>query len=132
MYIDTHQNKGVYMKKLLSAILIFSGLVASANTVETTYLKNSVLPSKLQQMIIDAVQTKCGNATSQYGLREINTDFTVGDFNGEPYTFFTTEFDSRYYSDGMHPTYTRITVYSELRGNAAYAVGRIVSDVCEQ
>jgi len=121
------------MKNLFLLGLICVGLQQSvfANTVESVYNKDSVLPLTLQQMVIDALQVKCPQAISQYGLHEIQTELRSGEFEGSPYAFYTTSFDSRYYFDGMHPSYTRITVYTEDRGGKLN-VGRIVSDVCEQ
>ena len=115
---------------MISMIVSFH-LAALANTVESAYLQNSILPQELKGMILDALQAKCPEAISPYGLSEVETVVRSGDFQGKPYRFYTTNFRSRYYSDGMHPATLNITVYSADR-SGTFDTGRIVSDLCEQ
>lgn len=120
-------------RKFALFIVLFNSISSvKANTVTTAYLKDSVIPNELKALILVDLQAKCAEAISPYGLSEIQTTMTHGVFEGQPYTFYTTQFNSRYYFDGMHPSTIVITVYSEKRGDSPFATGRIVSDVCEQ
>ncbi len=121
------------MKSLFAFVLSFVAVsVAFANTVESVYKIDSMLPSQLKQLIITEVTRKCPDSITPYGLNEMQTVVQSGSFEGEAYSFYTTQFDSRYYFDGMHPSHTVLTVYSEQRGADKFSVGRMVSDICEQ
>ena len=122
----------MFTKLVLLIVLIYSISSVNANTVTTAYLKDSIIPNELKALILVDLQKKCPEAISPYGLSENQTTMTHGVFEGTPYTFYTTQFNSVYYFDGMHPSTIVITVYSEKRGDSPFATGRIVSDVCEQ
>lgn len=120
---------------LSAAVLVLSGLQAQANTAVSTYVAKTVLPLSLQVQILKELKARCPEAISEFGLTEVETELKTGSFEKRGYRFYTTTFRSHYYSDGMHPAWTRITVYSEERElenqSVELGVGRIVSDLCE-
>ncbi len=96
-------------------IVVFAqlvSLVASANTLESVYQKNSILPVGLQKEILIGLSEKCPQGISNFGLKEIRTTAQKSQMNGQDVIFYTTAFESRYYFDGMHPSTTNIEVQS--------------------
>ena len=99
------------MKSVLIGLMLTIGLSASANTTESVYKKDSILPAALKEQIIQYISKQCPQDISAYGLNEIQTVVT---YQSEPDVESRTEFEtvltSRYYFDGMHPVTQEIRV----------------------
>ena len=56
------------MKSVLIGLMLTIGLSALANTTESVYKKDSVLPTELKEQIIQFISEKCPQDISAYGL----------------------------------------------------------------
>lgn len=84
------------MKNAYLAALALVGTAAYANTVETVFKNDTLLPPELKARVLAAVEEQCAHVLTAYGLRELHTDATP--------TSFVTTFQSHHYdSDGYHP-----------------------------
>lgn len=124
------------MKKQLLPMLLLSVSLAQANTVESSFQIHSELPSELRVKVLETIKSQCGNLISAYGLREIRTDVRVDRVDqGIRDYYYETTLSSRYYFDGMHPTYTTITVesahYDVINGEPFAVISVESPDNCE-
>jgi hypothetical protein len=107
------EEKELRMKKF-GLILAFLSIVTSfANTAESVYLKDSVLPQSLRHRVLDQIKIRCPDISVELGLKEISTrvhyekiDQGVLDY------FYTTTFLANYRFDGIHLSFAYITVES--------------------
>lgn len=93
----------------------------SANTVQSTFNKHSILPADLKVRVLKYVTEHCRDIVSDYGLSEVKTEieFKMPD-RGMTDTYFKTVLNSRYYSDGMHPANVFISVETVEYDSPAY------------
>jgi hypothetical protein len=97
---------------LLAAILVVS-LKGYSNTIESTFLKETILSIALQQTILDQLNLECAEGISEYGLSEVSSVVLSKKSElGTKDTIYRTEFSSQYYFDGMHPSHQRLIVDS--------------------
>lgn len=97
---------------LLIALAQFTALTAKANTPESVYKKDTVLPLILQQEILKIVSANCTQGISQNGLTEQQTTAEANMKQGADMIIYSTIFDSRYLFDGTHPIHSQIEVQS--------------------
>ena len=126
------------MKSVLIGLMLTIGLSALANTTESVYKKDSVLPTELKEQIIQFISEKCPQDISAYGLSEVQTEITFqSDPDVESQTGYETIFTSRYYFDGMHPSTQEIKVATSKNrshtGSMIYVINRLITQSgCEQ
>jgi hypothetical protein len=97
----------------MTLILLFVPLASFANSVETVFNASSALPAELQVRVLEAVKARCSRGLTFNTLRETSTrvrkervDQGIVDY------FYTTDLETTYYFDGMHPVGATITVES--------------------
>ncbi len=126
------------MNSVLIGLMLTIGLSTFANTTESVYEKDSVLPTELKAEIIQYISEKCPQDISAYGLKEVDTQVVnQSELDVEVLTEYETVFTSRYYFDGMHPSTQEIKVVSS---KGRYHTGKvyttihqlIVQNGCEQ
>lgn len=101
------------MKSFILAMGFLFTVTSQANTIESAFKSDSVVPKELQVRILESVTTQCGELVTQYGLSEIITKVREDKVDqGMVDYFYETTFKSRYYPDGMHPGSTYLTVES--------------------
>ena len=109
------------MKSILCGLFVaLMTITATANTTDSVFKADSLLPVPLQEKIIYELKMKCPQSISAYGLKEVQTKMTVVDKeerDAESATQFETSFTSRYFPDGMHPSYQEIKVLSSTYNN---------------
>lgn len=125
------------MKALIVAGITVLSLSSFANTTESVFKKDSQVPQDLQVRILETLKVKCANLLINYGLTEVSTNVRVDKVDqGITDVYFTTEFSSRYYFDGMHPSYADITVesvqYSYQNGDNLSVLKISSPDICEE
>ncbi len=114
------------------------GFSTFANTTESVYKKDSVLPTELKAQIIQYITEKCPQDISAYGLKEVDTQVVnQSELDVEVETSYETILTSRYYFDGMHPITQEIKVISTKRrshtGRLDFLINRLVTQSgCEQ
>jgi hypothetical protein len=99
--------------KLVIAAFILQIIIPSVfgNTIDSVFLKNSLLSVKIQALILDELNNNCSSGISAYGLTENSSRIESVVLNGDKIEKdFITELSSRYYFDGYHPTYQRIVI----------------------
>lgn len=102
----------------------------SANTIQSTFKADTILPAGLQTEILNALNLNCPQGIVGYGLREVQTEVVRADHSTGLYTIiYKTVISSLYYPD-YHPTTTQITVYSQdiIGQGDGYAVNEILAD----
>lgn len=101
------------MKTLIIAAITAVSLSSFANTTESVFKKDSQISKQLQARILETLNARCSNLITPYRLTEEATTVRVEKVDqGITDYYYTTVFSSRYYFDGMHPSYTEITVES--------------------
>lgn len=115
------------MKSALISLVLTIGLSAFANTTESVYNKDSILPTELKEQIIQYISKQCPQDISTYGLSEIQTVVTnESELDVEVSTEYETVFSSRYYFDGMHPSHQQIKVLSSKSRNHTGAISHTI------
>lgn len=103
------------MKTLIMSVAMLLATPTFANTIESVFKKDSTLPVRVQERVLEALKTRCGNLLINYGLKEVVTTETIVKVDqGITDRYYKTELSSRFYFDGMHPSYADITVESVL------------------
>lgn len=126
------------MKSVLIGLMLTIGLSTFANTTESVYKKDSVLPSELKEKVIQFITEKCAQDISAYGLNEVETVVTSqSDPDVESQTNYETIFTSRYYFDGVHPSTQQIKITTSKNrshtGSMYYQIHRLITQSgCEQ
>ncbi len=126
------------MKSLLIGLILITGLSVFANTTESVYKNDSILPTELKEQIIQFISEKCPQDISAYGLSEVSTQVVnQSELDVEIETIYETIFTSRYYFDGMHPSTQEIKVTSvksrSHTGQVSYLINRLITQSgCEQ
>ncbi len=124
------------MKSLSKTTMTFVALLlavsAQANTTESMFQRKSALPSELQSMVLEYLQTHCSEYVIPYGLYEMGTTVeTVRDTEVRK-LHYSTEINAHYYPDGMHPGLARIFVQSSqtsvFDSNPRYDIERVSVD----
>ena len=126
------------MKSVLIGLMLTIGLSTFANTPESVYKKDSVLPTELKTVIIQYLNKNCPVAISAYGLKEVDTQIVYqSEPDVESVTDYETILTSRYYVDGMHPGHQEIKVTSSENrshtGRVSYYINSLITQSgCEQ
>lgn len=101
------------MKQLFLLLTLTLSVSAHANTVESVFKKDSLLPLELQKRVLSAIEKKCQDVLTENGLAESATTVREDHIdNGIVDYYYTTTFSSRYYFADQHPTYAYFTVES--------------------
>ena len=103
----------ITMRKMIVFFALLFTCQVHANTVDSVYKKNTLLPFELQQRILSAVVEKCANVIIPNGIEELSTKVREEQIDqGMLDLYYSTEFASRYYLDDQHPIHAYITVES--------------------
>jgi hypothetical protein len=87
----------------LQFMVIVFAVISGANTVESVFLTDSLLPEPLKIKILKAIKTKCKKGVTDNGLQEIATVIVNGDNDRDiNERRFRTELSSRSYFDDLH------------------------------
>ncbi|MCM2324460.1 MAG: hypothetical protein NDJ90_14475 [Oligoflexia bacterium] len=107
-------------------VLVLVALEARANSVESVYRRDSVLPDEMKPMILAKLKEQCPDAIAPGGLSELITTVRADKIDqGLIDYYYVTTFDARYYPDGMHPNHTTITVHSAEYSPSIIEVGPV-------
>ncbi len=125
------------MKSLIVAIATLVSVSTFANDLQSVYKKDTVLPVRVQERVLETLKTQCPNLLINWGLTEVITTLRVDKVDqGITDYYYTTSFSSRFYFDGMHPSYADITVESvnwDLQNGDDISIQKIYSpDGCEK
>jgi hypothetical protein len=104
------------MKSFFSILALVMAVSAQANTVQTVYRPDTILPAQLRIDILKYVESHCGDYVTPYGLNELETKVTQSnDVPGYSETRYVTKFSSMNYAlDPYHPDWADIMVYSSV------------------
>ena len=98
------------LTKLVFSVYLFLSCNLLANTVDSTFKTDSLLPATLKIEILNFLNENCSAGIQPFGLRELETiSFSANSFE--------TQFLSIYSVDGYHPTRQIIKVRSKLQSN---------------
>ena len=123
--------------KLFGAFLTVAvmSLTAQANTTDSVFGNNSVLPKQLQTQMLDLLTEKCSMVVESYGLRETETIIISEELGAESETQYETVLRSRYHYD-FHPRTEQIKMLSSKVvthvGRTVYTIHQLNTDAgCE-
>ena len=96
---------------LILALLL--PLTTFANSVDTVFKADSALPAELRARVLEAVKARCGDGLTFNTLREDSTSYREERVDqGVIDYIYTTDLQTTYLYDGMHPVGATITVES--------------------
>lgn len=107
---------------LILMFVIFFNSWSFANTVDSVFKQNSVLSQQAKVFLLNHLKDNCKLGITPYGLFEEKSQIEKQENSGNSQIItYSTQFDSKYYNDGMHPSSQKIDLVFEevIRKNQA-------------